>query len=41
MNHDMVFWGVIISVAGAFGVMAWLFYVIYRNATKGDKDKGK
>jgi len=39
MNHGMVFWGVIISVAGAFAVMAWLLYVIYRNATKGDKGK--
>jgi len=39
MSHDRVFWGVIISVAGAFAVMAWLLYVIYRNATKGDKGK--
>jgi len=39
MNQDMVFWGVIISVAGSFAVMAWLLYVIYRNATKGDKGK--
>jgi len=39
MNQDMVFWGVITSVAGAFAVMAWLFYVIYRNATNGDKGK--
>jgi hypothetical protein len=39
MKQDMVFWGVIISVAGAFAVMAWLLYVIYRNATKGDKGK--
>ena len=39
MNQDAVFFGVIISVAGAFAVMAWLFYVIYRNATKGDKGK--
>lgn len=37
MNHDMVFWGVIIAVAAAFGVVAWLFYVIYRNASKGNK----
>jgi len=37
MNQDAVFWGVIISVAGAFVVMAWLLFVIYRNATKGDK----
>jgi len=39
MKQDMVFWGVIISVAGAFAVMAWLLYVIYRNATKGDKGR--
>lgn len=39
MNHDMVFWGVIIGVAGAFAVMAGLLYMIYRNATKGDKGK--
>jgi hypothetical protein len=39
MNQDAVFFGVIISVAGAFAVMAWLLYVIYRNATKGDKGK--
>ena len=39
MKQDVVFWGVIISVVGAFTVMAWLLYVIYRNATKGDKGK--
>ncbi len=39
MKQDMVFWGVIISVAGAFAVMAWLLYVIYRNAIKGDKGR--
>jgi hypothetical protein len=38
MNHDMVFWGVIISVAGSAAVMGWLFWVVYRNATK-DKNK--
>lgn len=38
MGHDAVFWGVIISVTGAFLVMVRLFYVIYRNATKS-KDK--
>jgi hypothetical protein len=37
-NHDMVFWSVIISVAGSAAVMVWLFYIAYRNATK-DKDK--
>lgn len=38
MNHDSVFWGVIISVAGSALVVAWLLYVLYRNATKS-KDK--
>ena len=38
MNHDMVFWGVIISVAGSDLVVVWLFYMAYRNATR-DKDK--
>ena len=39
MKQDMVFWGVIIGVTGAFAVMTWLLYVIYRNATKGDKGR--
>ena len=34
MNHDGVFWGVIIAVSGSAIVVAWLFYVVYRNATK-------
>jgi hypothetical protein len=38
MNHDAVFWGVIISVAGSALVAVWLLFVAYRNATK-DKDK--
>ncbi len=38
MNHDMVFWGVIICVVGAAAVTGWLFYMLYRNATK---DQGK
>ena len=38
MNHDMVFWSVIIAVAGSAVVVAWLFYMAYRNATK---DQGK
>lgn len=37
MKHDMVFWGVIISVVGAIAVMLRLFYVIYRNATRDSK----
>jgi hypothetical protein len=38
MNQDMVFWSVIIAVAGSAAVVGWLFYMAYRNATK-DKDK--
>lgn len=34
MNHDMVFWGVIIAVAGSALVVVWLLYLVYRNATK-------
>ncbi len=34
MNHDMVFWGVITAVAGSALVMAWLLYLVYRNATR-------
>ena len=37
MNHDAVFWGVIISVAGSAAVVIWLFYMAYRNATKDKK----
>jgi hypothetical protein len=38
MNQDMVFWGVIIALAGSIIVPAWLFFRAYRNATK-DQDK--
>jgi uncharacterized membrane protein YdjX (TVP38/TMEM64 family) len=38
MNHDAVFWGVLISVAGSAVVAAWLLFMAFRNATK-DKDK--
>jgi len=34
MNHDAVFWGVIIGVACSASVVVWLLYVLYRNATK-------
>ena len=34
MNHDAVFWGVIISVAGSALVVAWLLYMVYRKATQ-------
>ncbi len=36
MNHDAVFYGVIACVVGAVAVVGWLFYVTYRNATKGN-----
>jgi hypothetical protein len=39
MNHDAVFWGVIIAVAGSALVVGWLFYMAYRNATKGQDKK--
>jgi hypothetical protein len=35
MNQDWVFWGVIISLVGSIAVVAWLFYMAFRNATKG------
>jgi hypothetical protein len=38
MNHDMVFWSVIIALAGSIIVPAWLFLRAYLNAIK-DKDK--
>ena len=38
MNHDMVFWGVIIGVAGSAAALVWLLYLLYRNATKQSKD---
>jgi hypothetical protein len=39
MNHDAVFWGVIIGVTCSAAVVAWLFYVLYRNATKDEDDQ--
>ncbi len=38
MNQDMVFWGVIISLVGTIAVVGWLFYMVFRNATR-DQDK--
>lgn len=35
MNQDWVFWGVIICLVGSVAVVAWLFYMAFRNATKG------
>ncbi len=35
LNNDMVLWGVVICVVGAAAVMGWLFFMLYRNATKG------
>jgi len=40
MNQDMVFWSVIISLAGSIIVPAWLLFRAYRNAIK-DKDQDK
>jgi uncharacterized membrane-anchored protein len=39
MNHDAVFYSVIVAVAGATAVAGWLLYVAYRNATKDQADK--
>lgn len=39
MNHDAVFWGVIIAVVGAALVVGWLFYMLYRNASRGQSDQ--
>ncbi len=36
MNHDGVFWSVVIAVAGSALVVVWLLYVLYRNATKSE-----
>ena len=38
MNHDAVFYGVIICVAGAAAVAGYLLYVIYKKATAGEND---
>lgn len=35
MGHDFVFWGVVICLLGSIAVVGWLFYMAYRNATKG------
>lgn len=35
MNQDFVFWGVIACLVGSIAVVGWLFYMAYRNATKG------
>ena len=36
MNHDGVFWSVVIAVPGSALVVGWLLYMLYRNATKGN-----
>jgi len=36
MNHDAVFYGVVIGVIGAVAVVAYLFYWTYKNATKAE-----
>ena len=38
MNHDAVFWAVIIAVAGSALTAVWLLYLAFRNAMKS-KDK--
>jgi hypothetical protein len=39
MNHDAVFYSVIICVVGATAVVGWLLYMAYRNATKDQDQK--
>lgn len=40
MSHDFVFWGLMIGTAGAFSVVSWLLFMLWRNANKGkDEDK--
>jgi preprotein translocase subunit SecF len=39
MNHDMVFWGVIIGVASSALVVVWLLYMLYKNATKSKNNQ--
>ncbi len=34
MNHDAVFWGVIVAVVGSAASLVWLLYVLYRNMNK-------
>lgn len=41
MNQDMVFWAVIICVAGSVVVLFGLFYVIARNANKTAEEHAK
>jgi hypothetical protein len=33
-NHDAVFWGVVISVVGSALVLAWLLFMLARNARR-------
>jgi len=37
MNHDAVFYGVIVCVVGAAIVMCWLLYVAFRHFGGSDK----
>ncbi len=34
MNHDMVFWGVVICASGGVLTLAWLFFMLWRNMNK-------
>lgn len=40
-NHDMVFWGVVITVSGAALVLAWLGFMLWRNMNDKSKNDGK
>ncbi len=39
MNHDSVFWSVVIGVIGSAAVVGWLLFMAYRNATKSQDKK--
>jgi hypothetical protein len=37
-THDAVFWGVVISVVGSAIVLAWLFFMLVRNARRSNSN---
>lgn len=39
MSRDFVFWGLMIGTAGAFSVVGWLLFMLWRNANKSNKDR--
>lgn len=41
MSRDFVFWGLMIGTAGAFSVVGWLLFMLWRNATKSKDESNK